>query len=276
MVYTNDPSGKPVAQPPELLISFGLIGVAFHNLENVASSPMESDSPGKQGAADSTPLLSVIIPAFNAESFIASALDNVVAQQISSLEIIVVDDGSTDQTVARAEAHAARPRVVRRANGGPGAARNTGLEAALAPLVTFLDVDDKWPTDSLRRRLDVLLTHPEIRMAMGCVQLEGLDGKALPIKPWAAPNLGAGLYRRDVFTQIGNFEPSLLLDDVDWFWRARDAGIPTAKLEEVTLQYRKHSRSLTASKTWIDLGLAKVIHRAHERSGVDSGSEPAP
>jgi hypothetical protein len=150
------------------------------------------------------------------------------------------------------------------------------LEAARAPLVTFLDVDDKWPTGSLGRRLDVMAARPEIRMVMGCVQFEGLDGTTIPIKPWAAPNLGAGLYRRDVFAQVGNFEPSLLLDDVDWFWRTRDARIPTVKLEEVTLHYRKHGQSLTASKTWMDLGLAKVIHRAHERRKVSGGFEHAP
>ncbi len=224
-------------------------------------SPNSEDALGKS----SRPLLSVIVPAFNAERFIVRALDNIQEQNVSSLEVIVVDDGSTDQTFAKAEAHSLRVRIERRPNGGPGAARNTGLQAARAPIVTFLDVDDEWPIGSLALRLNLLVDHPEQEMVMGCVQFEGLHGSSIPVKPWTAPNLGAGMYRKEVFEKVGLFEPSLMLDDVDWFWRTRDAGIATAKLEEVTLKYRRHRQSFTASKTWIELGLTKVIHRALER-----------
>jgi glycosyltransferase involved in cell wall biosynthesis len=233
-----------------------------------------AEHQGEPGDQNPTPLLSVIVPAFNADRFILAALDNIQAQEIASLEIIVVDDGSTDQTASLAEGHPSQPRIKRRENGGPGAARNTGLEVARAPIVTFLDVDDAWPPGSLNLRLNVLTARPDIEMVMGCVQFEGLDGTPIPLKPWAAPNLGAGMYRKTVFEKIGLFEPSLLLDDVDWFWRSRDAGIATAKLEEITLKYRRHGQSLTAAKTWIELGLAKVIRRAlqRRRPGQDMSS----
>ena len=210
------------------------------------------------------PLLSIIVPAFNAEQHLTSALDCIVAHAIPA-EVIVVDDGSTDRTGEIAAAHPVGARVVRRVNGGPGAARNSGVAESHGSLLTFLDVDDVWPPGSLARRLDVLRSQPEVQMVMGCVRFEGLDGTEIPVKPWPAPNLGAGLYRREVFQAIGDFEPSLLLDDVDWFWRARDAGIVTVKLDLVTLHYRRHSQSLTASRTWVELGLTKVISRALHR-----------
>jgi glycosyltransferase involved in cell wall biosynthesis len=211
------------------------------------------------------PLVSVIVPAFNAELHIKTALDCIAGQGLPGLEVIVIDDGSTDRTAEIAAAHPIRARVVTRQNGGPGAARNMGLHLAQGSFLTFLDVDDKWPDGSLSRRLEVFQAQPATQMVMGCVRFEGLDGTELALKPWAAPNLGAGLYRREVFAIVGDFEPSLLLDDVDWFWRARDAGVVTVKLEEITLHYRRHSQSLTAAKTWIELGLAKVISRALSR-----------
>jgi len=221
-----------------------------------------------------TPAISVIMPAFNATKHIGTALDCIVAQKIPSLEVLVIDDGSSDDTSAIAERHQLHPRVIRRENGGPGAARNTGLEFAQGAAITFLDVDDVWPPDSLALRLEVLHSRPDVQMVMGCVRFEGLDGRQIPLEPWTAPNLGAGLYRREVFQKIGVFEPSLLLDDIDWFWRARDAKIPTVRLDAITLHYRRHEESLTAAKTWIDLGLAKVIRRALERR--EPGRTPAP
>jgi glycosyltransferase involved in cell wall biosynthesis len=210
-------------------------------------------------------VISVIVPAYDAAQFIQAALDCIEAQALDCLEIIVVDDGSKDQTAELALAHSIGAKVIRQANSGPGAARNAGVKAARGSYITFLDVDDEWATGSLARRLETLQAHPEADMVIGLVRFEGLDGREIPLTPWTAPNLGAGLYRRELFEKIGYFEPGLLLDDVDWFLRARDAGVGITKLNEITLKYRRHSESLTAAKTWLELGLGKVLRRALQR-----------
>jgi glycosyltransferase involved in cell wall biosynthesis len=176
-----------------------------------------------------------------------------------------VDDGSEDRTAELAAGHPLGVTVLRQANGGPGAARNAGVRAAQGSLITFLDVDDEWPPGSLLRRVEKLAANPAADIVVGLVRFERLDGSEIPQEPWPAPNLGAGLYRRAVFDKIGFFEPSLLLDDVDWFWRARDAGLVVVNLDEITLQYRRHPRSLTAAKSWLELGLGQVIQRASKR-----------
>lgn len=209
--------------------------------------------------------ISVIIPAYNASPFIRAALDCVAAQALESVEVLVVDDGSEDETGQLALSHPIGAKVIRQVNGGPGSARNNGVRSARGAYITFLDVDDEWGPGSLARRLESLQAHPEADMAVGLVRFEGLDGREIPLPPWTAPNLGAGLYRRELFEKIGYFEPTLLLDDVDWFLRARDAGVGIIKLDEITLKYRRHPESLTASKTWMELGLGKVLRRALQR-----------
>lgn len=104
-------------------------------------------------------IVSVVIPAYNAAATIDETLRSVRAQTHRALEIIVVDDGSSDATAAIADSHAAadpRVRVIRQANAGVAAARNTGWQAAAADLVAFVDADDLWSPDKIARQLDAL------------------------------------------------------------------------------------------------------------------------
>jgi len=112
--------------------------------------------------------VSVIIPTFNRWPMLAKAAASVMAQRMVDFELIIVDDGSTDETAARlpglAEALGAarRPiRILRTDNYGPAAARNRGVAAASAPLIAFLDSDDLWQPDKLQRQLDHMRQQPE-------------------------------------------------------------------------------------------------------------------
>src|SRR5688572_3090637 len=104
-------------------------------------------------------LVSVIMPAYNSGRFLAESVRSVQAQTFGGWELIIVDDGSTDDTAAVARGFAesdARVRYVARANGGQAAARNTGLGEARGPLVAFLDSDDLWLPGKLEAQLGVL------------------------------------------------------------------------------------------------------------------------
>lgn len=108
----------------------------------------------------STCLVSVVIPAFNAEATIDETLCSVRSQSHERLEIIVVDDGSTDDTVAVAERHADRdPRItiIRQDNAGVAAARNAGWQAARAEFIAFIDADDLWAPGKIERQLQAMI-----------------------------------------------------------------------------------------------------------------------
>lgn len=107
------------------------------------------------------PRISVIIPLFNARSYIAETLDSVAAQTLRAHEVIVVDDGSVDGSGDLARAHPLRPRVLTRPNGGPAAARNLGVAASSGELLALLDADDLWLPDKLARQAAALAARPD-------------------------------------------------------------------------------------------------------------------
>lgn len=108
------------------------------------------------------PDVSVVIPLYNKEYTIERTIESILLQGISSVEIIVVDDGSTDASTARLERFSDKPiLLIRQPNAGPGSARNTGARAARAPLIAFLDADDEWRPGFLETGMAALRDHPE-------------------------------------------------------------------------------------------------------------------
>jgi len=97
-----------------------------------------------------------VIPAFNAEPYLAEAIQSVLAQGIPGIQVVVVDDGSTDGTAEVAAGFGAQVALIRQPNAGIGAARNAGVERAVGNFLAFLDADDVWPAGSLASRLAVL------------------------------------------------------------------------------------------------------------------------
>jgi glycosyltransferase involved in cell wall biosynthesis len=117
-----------------------------------------------------SPLVSVIIPAYNAERYLIEALDSVRAQGHRPLEVIMVDDGSTDGT-AGVVAQYPDVRYVYQANRGPAAARNAGLRLAQGDLIAFLDADDVWSDDKLAVQLTLLSARAESQIVLGRLQM---------------------------------------------------------------------------------------------------------
>jgi glycosyltransferase involved in cell wall biosynthesis len=116
------------------------------------------------------PRLSVVMPAFDAQRTVAAAIGSALAQTVTDLEVLVVDDGSRDATVAEVRRIAgtdARVHLLEQANAGPSAARNLALEVAQAPVVAFLDADDLMLPDYAERMLARLQARPEVDL-LGC------------------------------------------------------------------------------------------------------------
>ena len=201
----------------------------------------------------SRPSVSVIVPVYDDARYLAEALDSVDAQRYEPLELVVVDDGSTDTS-----ADIARPRagkLIELAHGGVARARNTGVRAATGELIAFLDADDVWRPGALDTRVRFLEEHPETDFVLGRMQpfldphspppAEGFARELLSRpQPGFMPTF---VGRREVFDTVGGFDESLVVaEDTDWLKRASDAGLRSEHLDDVVLLRRLRPGSLTA------------------------------
>jgi len=134
-------------------------------------------------ALPESPRVSCIVTAYNYAAYLSAAIDSALAQDYPAqqLEVIVVDDGSTDETPAVLAGYGDRIRVVRRENGGLNAATTTGMEMATGALLTFLDADDLWRPDRTRLLVDALRSAPSAAIAYG--DMEVIDGAGTILEP---------------------------------------------------------------------------------------------
>jgi glycosyltransferase involved in cell wall biosynthesis len=227
----------------------------------------------------SRPLISVIVPAYNAARLLPEAIASIRAQRWEPLEILVVDDGSTDETPAVTSALAS-VRVFRKPNGGAASARNFGLQEARGDWISFLDADDLWPPDKLACLAPRLEADPSLDVVTGRIEYVQMEGALWLDYRFEGPDntvshihLGAGLYRRRAFERIGSFDESLRVgDDQDWFLRAREAGLRILIVGGITLRYRLHGDNMTRGATAHSLELMEVVRRSLQRRRARDGS----
>jgi glycosyltransferase involved in cell wall biosynthesis len=202
------------------------------------------------------PTVSVIIPAFNAGRFIAKTLESALAQTRKAMEIIVVDDGSTDDT---AEIVARYPEVAyfHQANRGVSAARNCGIARSGGDVIAFLDADDLWLPEKTGKQLDFMVAHGEIGASYTLHRcfLDACLGAAprwmrhehlISDTPGIIPS--TLMVFRHVIEKIGLFDESFRVsEDVDWILRIKDSGILTSVVPERLMMRRIHDSNLTGN-----------------------------
>lgn len=237
--------------------------------------------------ADSLPLISVIMPVYNGERFLAGALHNIFAQNYHPLEVIVVDDGSTDGSAGIIAAFGEQIRYFHQPNAGPAVARNTGLALARGEFIAFLDVDDRWPAGKLHAQAQYLRQHLALHLVWGYTQTLYLPGagqgdrteQPLP-PPSLLPLVGSALFRKELVTHVGAFDPQLRMgEDVDWFMRIREANLPLQVIAEVTLLYRRHETNMTHGKKLVEMRTLQAIkqsldRRRRQNSGIAAALPP--
>jgi glycosyltransferase involved in cell wall biosynthesis len=216
-----------------------------------------------------TPLpLSAIIPAHNHCEFLYEALDSVLRQQYQPLEILVVDDGSTDDTRALVAAYPHPVRYFHQEQRGPAAARNEGIRQARGDLIAFLDNDDLWSPTHLETLAGCLLQEPDLGIAHGRIRNFRDDGTA---RFWCSPPyhlsvLPSAVYRKTVFEKVGLLDESLRFgEDGDFFIRCWENGIRKQMLDHLSMLYRRHGGNMTANKNLRELGLVQVYQRRLDR-----------
>lgn len=237
--------------------------------------------------ADSLPLISVIMPVYNGERFLAGALHNVFAQNYHPLEVIVVDDGSTDGSAAIAATFGEQIRYLYQPNAGPAVARNTGLALARGEFIAFLDVDDLWPPGKLHFQMQYLQQNPALQLIWGytqtvrlpCPSQRDLEPQTL-FPPSLLPLVGSTLFHKAMLTAVAPFDPLLRMsEDVDWFMRIREAQVSLQVISAVTLIYRLHETNMTQGKKLVEMRTLQAIkqsldRRRRQNSGIAAALPP--
>lgn len=224
------------------------------------------------------PLVSTIIPAYNCESYIGQAVESALQQTDVDVEVIVVDDGSTDRTWQVLDRFDGQISRVRKENGGPARARNHGAGLASGEWVAFLDADDEWLPDKLARQLELAdgqtgliytdrfnTGHLERVGARQSDSVELWEGSIF--EPLLLDNFittSSVLIRRGRFEELGGFDESpTLLGVEDWDLWLRHAADGQVKLcREPLVRYRWHPGSLSSNFDHLSSARLEVIRRA--------------
>ncbi len=225
--------------------------------------------------------VSVIMPAYNAEAYLAEAIDSVLAQTYADLELVIVNDGSIDGTPVIAERYRAlhpdRIRIVSQANQGLAAARNAGMRTATGAVLALLDSDDEWQPEFLAEQMRLLDRDPRIAIVTGNARNRGGAHDGQPVRPVPddrpAPDLIEMLrdesaifimsvFRREVVERIGGFDERFRTnEDYDFWIRAALAGFAFARNPAPLAFYRRHEQSLSASETRMLAGILRVFRK---------------
>lgn len=243
------------------------------------------------------PLVTVIVPTYNVEAYVDDCLNSILSQDYPEMEVIVVDDGSTDGTVAALAAYGDRVRLVRQENRGAAAARNHGLALARGTYVTFLDGDDIWLPGKVKAQVVYMECHPNVGMTYGrWEEWRRTRGRGFAMPEWvermgthdeeAVPGIvpeGSGwlyhklltdflvttiavMLRRGIVEQIGYFDETLERGEDYEYWLRVSRVTEIHKLDRVMALYRLHGHSTTFQCPERNYA-AEVIERAVERWG---------
>ena len=222
------------------------------------------------------PTISVVVTVYNAERYIGESLTAILSQTHPPDEVIVVDDGSTDDTPAELAKFNKDIRVIVQTNQGHAPALNHGFKAAHGDYIAKCDADDIWTPNKLQRQTDALTTHPQTDIAFSAIWVFGeleeprgmqtaddpsvgiLDPRSLARTLYRANVIcpSSTLIRRRLFEQLGPFAEHLPAEDYDYWLRALTAGAVFHYDPATLVRYRRHARQITSDV----LGMRRAMH----------------
>jgi glycosyltransferase involved in cell wall biosynthesis len=224
--------------------------------------------------ADRSPLVSVVMTVFNGEKYLCEAIESVLTQTHRSFELIVIDDGSTDNSAAVAKSFSSRLRYFYQENGGQGFAMNRGIELSRGYFLDFLDADDVLKEDKLMLQMAVFDDNPDIDMVFGQVEqfysseLDENHRKRIRIPAKVMPGFfkGCMLIKRDSFFRVGAFDTRWKLGDfIDWYLRAEEEGLTSIMLNETLLLRRIHANNTGIRERRLRPEFARILKASLDR-----------
>lgn len=203
--------------------------------------------------SDKTPLISVILSVYNGQNYVKEAIESVLAQDYSNIELVLVNDGSTDNTENILETYSDRTILISQSNKGLGSGRNSGIKASSGHYIAFIDHDDFWEPNKLRAQLEEIVCSAEDPLVFShvrqfiCPTLNEFERSKLRVPDEPMPGFIAGtlLLSRSRFNQVGDFfETNQVGEFVDWYLRAQDKMVPVKMLSDVLLNRRIHKTNM--------------------------------
>ena len=190
--------------------------------------------------------VSVLMCVRDGERYLRAAIDSALTQTVPPHEVIVVDDGSTDGTVAVARSFNGRVRVIQQGPVGLGTARNAALAAARGEFAGYLDADDLWDPRRLEAQLGAFTADPSLDLVFGHMRRFAHESADVLSEPVAAAYGGTLLFRRAAAERVGPFRTDVRVGEfLDWMLKARDLGLRETMLPDVVLLRREHGANIT-------------------------------
>jgi glycosyltransferase involved in cell wall biosynthesis len=220
------------------------------------------------------PLITTIIPVYNCERYLGAAIESVLRQTWPSTEILVIDDGSTDRSVAVASRFAPRVKYEFISHQGAGAARNRRVALAKGDYLAFLDADDLWAETKLECQMAQFKSHPPADYVLGYVeQFVSPDIPALlaarihcPAQLMAGIVPGTLLIPTATFRRVGEFSETLRVGEfIEWHSRAVELGLKSAFGPEVVLRRRLHATNSGVTRRDARSDYVRVVKAAIDR-----------
>lgn len=229
------------------------------------------------------PVISVIIPAYNAEKTILETIESIRVQTFQEFEIIVIDDGSKDKTLETVKSIPdSRIKIFSYPNGGVSVARNRGIEHSTGDFLSFIDNDDLWTPEKLEAQLAVLLNDSDVDAVYSWTVNMFDDGQSISFGKASEPTVQGNIYpdllvssfigsgsniliRRKVADTIGGFNPDLNCSDWDFYLRV-SAEFRFAVVPKPQILYRRTSSSMSSNVKSMEQDGLKVIERAYSNA----------
>ncbi len=198
-------------------------------------------------------MISVIIPVYNGERYLAEAIESVLAQTFRPIEIIIIDDGSTDGSANIAKRYTLPVRYYFQPNSGLGAAQNQGIFLTRGSFVAYLDSDDIWVQDKLTQQMSAFNAKSNLDMVFGHVEQflspelneksQTFPGHGEEIMP--GYSTGTMLIKRDSFLRVGLFDTQWRVGDfIDWYSKAMEQGLKSLMMPDVLMKRRIHINNM--------------------------------
>jgi glycosyltransferase involved in cell wall biosynthesis len=225
------------------------------------------------------PLVSVVLPVYNSEAFLRETLESVFALEYEPLEVIVVDDGSTDGSAALAQSFPGVRRI-RQENRGPAAARNAGIEAARGEFVAFVDADDIVLPHKLSVQVGYVLDHPDVTATLGRQEWITPPPNAVPDVVWGdldgVPAMSI-VIRTAAALEVGCFDPTLRgPEDTDLLMRLREGGYRFVVLPDIVMRRRYHGGNLAAGRPVTPVPLDRLKAKLDRERARSQETAPRP
>ncbi len=235
------------------------------------------------------PEVSVVIPTYNQPRYLRQAIDSALAQTYRDFEVIVVDDGSTDDTPDVVASYGERIRGLRKPNGGTASALNAGIRVAQGRWIGYLGHDDMWEPAKLERQMAAIRAHPQAALIYTDVVTVNAEGQPLSVTEYPCPpdrpgqlsqllrtcyiNANTVLVRRDVLSELGLFdETDPMTSDYD-LWLRIAQRYDLLHVPEPLILYRAHLAQLSQNglelEWWSKRAAMRALHRVGLRLGVE-------